>query len=167
MKTSAKPTFLAFGLVLLAGCAASGRADGPFAGFRFNVEIDGVFSGEILTISGLSSESQVTEYREGGEANTVRKLPGHHSYANVVLRRRAGTDQSWWDWRKQIVDGDTGFRRTVAISILDHAGNQMRRWNLIQAWPAAYRIVPLKSHHREVVLEEIELAVDEIVSALP
>ena len=39
----------------------------PYKGFRFRVEIDGIQQGGFAECSGLGSEIQVEEYREGNE----------------------------------------------------------------------------------------------------
>ena len=166
MKTSARLTLLVLGTPVLVGCATlDRRVDGPFGSSRFKIEITGVYSGEVLNVSELSSESQVLEYKEGGDS-VVHKMPGGTSYANIVMQRSVDKDQSWWKWRRKIVDGKTD-RRAGTIRVLDCAGNEVRRWDFFAAWPAAYRIRLLKSHHHRLIIEEMELALEKIESGSP
>ena len=53
----------------------AGRID-PYKGFRFIVEIAGIQQAGFTECSGLGSQIEVVEYREGTEPNQTRKLPG-------------------------------------------------------------------------------------------
>ena len=166
MRTSARLTLLVLGTPMLVGCATFDRRfDGPFGTSRLKVEINGVYSGEVLKVSEFSSESPVVEYKDGGDF-VVHKMPGGTSYANIVIQRCVDNDPSWWEWRKKIVDGKTD-KRAGTIRVLDRAGNEVRRWNILAAWPAAYRIRLVKSHHHKLIIEEMELAVEKIESGSP
>ena len=61
---------------------ASSRHD-PFAGFNFRVEIDGITVAAFSECRGLSSETEVVEYREGGNQR-IRKLPGITKFSNIT-----------------------------------------------------------------------------------
>src|SRR5438309_1661226 len=65
--------------------ATAQRVD-PFKNFKFLVEIDKIVQGGFLECSGFGSAVEVIEYREGGEASTVRKLPGKVSYPDINLK---------------------------------------------------------------------------------
>ena len=66
--------------------ATADRHD-PFAAFNFRVDIDGITVAGFSECSGLTTETDIIEYREGNEDITVRKLPGQKKYANIVLKR--------------------------------------------------------------------------------
>ena len=74
----------------------------PYAGFNFRVEIDGVVAGAFSECCGLSSETEVVSYREGGDFR-VRRLPGLTKYANLVLKHGITLDRSLWNWRQTVV----------------------------------------------------------------
>ena len=44
----------------------------PFAQFNFIVEIDGIASAGFTEVSGMNTESDIIEYREGNELPRVR-----------------------------------------------------------------------------------------------
>src|SRR5262249_40937314 len=106
----------------------------PWSGCHFRVEIDGIQSTEFLACSGLSSESDVIEYREGGET-TVRKLPGLTRYGRIVLKRGMTANRELWDWRQTVVNGQTE-RRNGVIVLLDDARIEVLRWRFVNGWPA-------------------------------
>ena len=49
----------------------------------------------------------MTEYREGADTATVRKLPGLRKYSNLTFKRGYTQNKELWDWRKTVVDGKT------------------------------------------------------------
>jgi phage tail-like protein len=67
--------------------ATSDRLD-PLASFNFIVDIQGMRAG-FSEIGGLSTETDIIEYREGNEDITMRKLPGKRKYANITLNQWA------------------------------------------------------------------------------
>ena len=66
--------------------AATGDRNDPYSGFNFLIEIDGVTVAGFSECSGLSTETDEIEYRNGSEDITVRKLPGLRKYTNLSLK---------------------------------------------------------------------------------
>ncbi|MHC4105205.1 MAG: phage tail protein, partial [Planctomycetota bacterium] len=58
------------------------------AGYNFLVKIDGITRAAFSECSGLSTDSEPIEYRDGSENITVRKIPGLKKYANISLKKR-------------------------------------------------------------------------------
>ena len=54
---------------------ATGQRVDPYGNFNFRVEIDGITRAAFSEVTGLDSTIESTDYREGGENTTVRKLP--------------------------------------------------------------------------------------------
>ena len=132
------------------------RADDPFGSFNFLVESDGLLQAGFSEATGLNSEQDVAEYRNGNEGNTIRKLPSLQKYANVVLKRGVGTGQDFLDWRKAVEDGAIE-RRDVSIVLLDEARVPQVRYNLANAWPCKWTGPDLKANANEVAIEAVEL----------
>ena len=129
----------------------------PYAGFNFRVEIDGIASAAFAECSGLSSETDVIEYREGADRTLgVRKIPGLTRYANVVLRRGLTANRDLWDWRQLVVDGQVS-RRTVTITLLDETAAPVMRWMLREAWIAKWEGPTFNARTSQVAIETIEL----------
>ena len=58
--------------------ATSGSRNDPLASFNFIVKIENMELG-FSEIGGLSTETDIIEYREGSEEPHMRKLPGRRS----------------------------------------------------------------------------------------
>jgi phage tail-like protein len=137
---------------------ASGTRNDPLLRFNFRVEIDGIAVAAFSEISGLSSETAVIEYREGGDpSSTTRKLPGATRHGNIVLKRGVTTNRSLWDWRKSVIDGAVQ-RRNGSIVMLDERGADAMRWNFRQAWPAKWEGPTLAAKGNDVAIETLEIA---------
>lgn len=153
--------------------AVETAAQDPFRGFKFRVLIG--TGGEQLgfqSVSGLSEETEVVEYREGTDPVTARKLPGMTSYANIVLQRGLSKSTFLLDWRKQVAhsdspasglaDGVPDFRRTVTIQLFDKgqdlASAPVKSWDVNKAWPAKLELSDLNAGSSDVVIESLELA---------
>jgi phage tail-like protein len=136
--------------------AASPRDD-PYKSFNFRVEIDGVSLAAFSEVGGLASETAVIEYRVGGEANTVRKLPGLTKYANIVLRRGITQDAELWSWRRSVIDGRVD-RRNGAIVLLDDEGNEVVRWNFLHGWICKWEGPALNASGNDIAIETIAIA---------
>jgi len=135
----------------------AGRID-PYGQFNFLVEIDGVIQAGFSEVSGLSTDTNVIEYREGNEQHgTTRKLPGLMKYSNIVLKRGYTANKALWDWRKKVIDGTTQ-RTAGAIILLDEARRPALRWNFREGWPSKWEGPGLNGKTSEVAIEMMEIA---------
>jgi len=139
----------------------TGSRNDPFGSFNFLVEIDGITVAGFSEVSGLTTESEVIEYRNGDEPTTVRKLPGLKKYANIVLKRGFTNNKELWEWRKTVLDGQTE-RRTGSIVLLGERREEVLRFNFHEAWPVKWEGPPLNAKGNEVAIETLELAVEAI-----
>jgi len=138
--------------------AAQAATTWPLVKFQFSVKIG---SDEFLfqEVTGLSSETQVIEYRVGNSAvySTV-KMPGIKKYGNVILKKGMfkGDSKLWEMYNK--IKMNTFERQTVVISLLDEANAVAMTWNLINAFPVKMSVVDLKADANEAAVETMELA---------
>lgn len=136
---------------------ANTRTD-PYGRFNFLLEIDGVVKAGFSEVSGLVSETEVIEYREGSDPpNTVRKLPGLTKYSNIVLKRGVTADTSLWSWYKNVIN-EIDARANGSIILRDKQGVEILRWNFQNAWPCKWEGPALKATSNEVAIESIEIA---------
>lgn len=140
--------------------ATGGRAD-PFASFNFLVEIDGVTVAGFSECSGLSTETDAIEYRNGSEDITVRKLPGLKKFGNITLKRGFTTSREIWDWRKKVMDGRTE-RQSGSIVLLNEARQPALRWNFREGWPRKLDGPTFNAKNNEVAIETLEIAVESL-----
>jgi len=136
---------------------ATGSRNDPFAAFNFLVEIDGVTVAGFSECTGLSTESDVIEYREGKEPITVRKLPGLDKYTNIVLKRGYTASKDLWNWRKQTIDGKTQ-RHSGSIVLQDETKKEALRWNFREGWPKKWDGPAFNAKTNEVAIEVLEIA---------
>jgi phage tail-like protein len=137
---------------------ADGKRNDPYGQFNFLIEIDGVVKGGFSEASGLTTDTNIIEYREGAEQHgTTRKLPGLMKYNNIVLKRGWTKDKSLWAWRKRVIDGKTQ-RNSGSIVLLDEARNEALRWNFREGWPSKWEGPALNAKTSEVAVETLEIA---------
>jgi phage tail-like protein len=137
---------------------ATASRDDPFAAFNFIVEIDGVTKAGFSEVSGLTTDTNVIEYREGREVfGTTRKLPGLMKYTNIVLKRGYTQDKSLWEWRKLVIDGETK-RAEGVIVLLDEGRKVALRWRFREGWPCKWEGPALNGKTSEVAIEMLEIA---------
>jgi len=128
----------------------------PYKAFNFRVEIEGM-TAAFTEVSGLESEVEAIDYREGGEENRVRKLPGLRKYSHIVLKRGLTADADLWNWHKQVLDGNIR-RRNGSVILLDDSGQEQVRWNFFNSWPCKYIGPTLNAKSADVAIETLELA---------
>ena len=137
--------------------AAPGQRVDPYGGFNFLVEIDGIAQAAFHEVSGLDSTIDVIEHREGGDNTTPRKLPGLTKHANIVLRWGLTDSDELYRWHRDAVRG-TIDRKSGSIVLLDRQGQEMVRWNFVQAWPSKWTGPTFNAEGTDVAIEALELA---------
>ena len=128
----------------------------PLRNFRFRLEINGIQQAGFNEVTGLDISVDPIDYREGNEPTHVRKLPGLTKYGNVTLKWGITDSTELYDWHRAIVDGNIQ-RKNVAIILIDEAGNDRARFELVEVWPSKYETSGLKAQGNGVVIEMLEL----------
>jgi phage tail-like protein len=142
--------------------AETGSRNDPYSAFNFLVEIDGVTVAGFSECSGLTTETDVIEYRNGDEAITVRKLPGLKKYTNISLKRGFTDSKELWDWRKKVMEGKTE-RQSGSIVLLNEARDEeVLRWNFLEGWPSKWEGPTFNAKNNEVAIETLEIAVESL-----
>ena len=136
----------------------SGDRDDPFTSFNFIVDIQGMRAG-FSEIGGLSTETNIIEYREGNEDITMRKLPGQRKYANINLKRGFTQSKDLWEWRKKVIQGQTQ-RLPGSITMLDEGRQPVIVWKFYEAWPSKWAGPAFNAKNNDIAIEELELAVE-------
>lgn len=139
------------------GTTATNAPQWPLPAFYFQVSF-GTRKVSFKEISGLDTEAQVIEYRNGDSPDfSTMKMPGLKKSTNVILKKGVfKSDNKLFEWFNQI-KLNTVPRETVTISLLDEAQQPTMVWTLNNAWPAKVTGVVLKSDGNEVAVEGIEL----------
>lgn len=132
----------------------------PYLQINFVIEIEGKKAG-FAECSGLTTDTDVVEYREGTDPHYVRKLPGLRKVTNIVLKRGFTQDKSLYDWRKTVLDGKTE-RKNGSIVLRDEAGKDVLRWNFFEGWPVKWEGPALNAETNEVAIETLEIALERL-----
>ena len=117
----------------------------PLTTFQFALKIDTLATGQTTaffkSVSGIGSETEVVEFREGGSSGTIRKLVGPTKWSNIVLKRGFTGDTTLLRWRMQIERGQADQARMDAtLILLDKSNVEVSRWTLTNAWPSKLTI---------------------------
>jgi phage tail-like protein len=137
--------------------AQTGKRDDPYQQYNFLIEIDGVARAGFTECSGLTTDTDAIDYREGADRTlNVRKLSGLRKYTNIVLKRGYTRDKSLWDWRKKVINGFTE-RRSADIILLDEARNEVLRWRVREVWISKWDSGPFNAKTNDVAIETIEM----------
>ena len=137
----------------------------PYRAYNFKLVIQGVTEGHFTECTGLSVEVKVIKYREAGNSQVVRCVPGPVQYGDVTLRYGLTNSRELWEWMQTVVEGKVQ-RKNASILMLNSDGIQeVMRWNLIDAWPSAWRGAPLDALNREVAIESLSLVFETLERA--
>jgi phage tail-like protein len=142
--------------------AATGQRDDPYSAFNFVLQIDNVEVAGFSECSGLTTETDVVEYRNGNEETFVRKLPGLRKYTNIVLKRGYTQSRDLWNWRKTVLDGATE-RQGGSIVLLDEKRQPALKWTFTEGWPSKWEGPALNAKNSEVAIESLEIAVETLI----
>lgn len=138
---------------------ATTRSDDPLASYNFIVDIQGIKAG-FSEVGGLSTETDIVEYRNGDEEPTVRKLPGKRKYANISLKRGfTPNGKDLWQWRLSVINGKTQ-RYSGTITLLDEGRKEAMVWKFYEAWPSKWAGPAFNAKNNDVAIEEMDLAVE-------
>jgi len=138
-----------------------------YGAYNFLLEIQNsdldtkVVVGGFKTVSGMDSETEVVEFKQGND-RVVRKKPGRTTYANISLERGFTATDDLWQWRKNIEDGNID-RRSGSVIVLDNDGaTEVARYNFYEAWPCKWNVPDMDSDSTAMAIEKIEIAVEKV-----
>jgi phage tail-like protein len=144
-------------VMAIADRSARDARDDPFVAFRFRVEIDSLQVSGFSEATGLSIETDVQKFREGGFNLHERQLAGPGRFpSNLVLKRGLADADALWSWYRDIMEGRIT-RKRVAIVLMNAAGEEKWRWVFRQACPVKWIGPELRAGRTEIAFEAIEM----------
>lgn len=121
-----------------------------------NMQIGGVNVGGFSEVTGLSTDSNVVEYREGADQTTPHKIIGASKATDVTLKRGVLPDSSLYDWYKSKVV------KTVVLKVTP-SGGPPQSFHLHDCTPVKYTGPPLHGKGSgAVAIEELVLSCEYI-----
>lgn len=133
----------------------------PYKNFRFLVEIDGIVQAGFTDCSGFGSNVEVIEYREGGDAASVRKLPGKTSYPDLTLKWGITNSRELYDWHLAAVNGQIQ-RKNGSIILQDDTGQERLRWNFFSAWPSKWDGPDFSAKGNDVAIDTLTVSCERV-----
>jgi phage tail-like protein len=133
----------------------------PLAGYHFFLEIDGITKAIFREASGITSESQVIEYKEADKKGTtvIKKVPGVLKWGDITLKRGVTDLMELWDWRKMVEDGQVvKARKNGSIVLYNQANEEIARWNFENGWPTKISGPQLNANNNDIAMEELTIA---------
>lgn len=124
---------------------------------RFYVFIDGVANAVFTEVSGLQVETEVLEYAEGGNNGFVHRLPGRTRVGNITLKRGLIGKSEFLTWLREMNNNNIQ-KRNVSLVMYDMAGNEIVRWDFLDAYPVRWIGPQFDAKANSVAIETIELA---------
>jgi len=70
----------------------------PYRNFKFKVKWDGKYVAGLSKCTALKKTTEPTDWREGGDPSTSRKLPGKTSYEAITLDAGVTHDTAFEEW---------------------------------------------------------------------
>jgi phage tail-like protein len=136
--------------------AETARRPDPIRVFRFEVLVPGLATAAFSECSGLSIQTEVREYAEGGLNTHMQTFPGRAMQGRLVLKRGI-VDRAFYDWFWDLVQG-TIVRRSGSIMVLDERGAApAAEWRFRDAFPAKWTGPDLNASQSNVAVETVEL----------
>ena len=128
----------------------------PFHVFRYVVEIESLIVGGFSRIKGITRETKIETYREGGVNDYEHKLASLTSYGNLTLERGLVLT-TLWDWHEEVVAGNIT-RRKISIGLRDKSDQTAWLWQVDGAYPVKWSVSDLDAASSQVAVESIEFA---------
>lgn len=126
----------------------------PFRAFRFRVEIDALDRGGFQSASGLSRETKIDPYREGGINDFEHQHVTQTTYPPLTLKRGL-VDTALWDWHQDVIAGSIE-RKTISVILLNEAGKEAWRWICAGAFPSKWTGAELDAQQNTLATEAVE-----------
>ena len=130
----------------------------PLPNFHFLVLVGDLEIG-FCEVSGLTSESEVVERREG-DPREVQKSIGALHYDTLVLRRALTRSKDLYLWRQAIIDGKEDRRPVEILQLPTPRAKPVNRWRFKDCWPCRWSGPEFDSQFGGLAFEEIELCYD-------
>jgi phage tail-like protein len=152
------------------------RANDPILTYRFVLELGFVQVAGFSECTGLSLETKIFEYKEGGRNASPLKFPDSGAVGNITLKHGivpGPNVNTLLAWHLDVMRGEFDERQNpnrrkpspdfdidkrCAIVLQDEAGTEVRRWKLVRAFPSKWIGPEMKAAASDIAIETLELA---------
>jgi phage tail-like protein len=125
----------------------------PYKTFKFRVLWEGSTApvAGVSKVGALKKTTEVVEFREGNNPNTVLKSPGQTKYEPITLERGVTLDGDFDEWASKVWNIGTSFgaetslksfRRNITIEVYNEAGQLALAYEVYRCWVSEYQALP-------------------------
>lgn len=122
--------------------------------YTFVLEVVGKTLGNFATVEGLEASIEIFEYREGGNNETIHRLPGAVTYPNLRLSGGMMTP-ALANWFRET---RLGAARQEIVLTLSADGEKVRAWAFADAFPVRWVGPTLDATSGRIGTEVVEIA---------
>jgi phage tail-like protein len=138
------------------GSLAMNLATGDFGSILSSIDAS------FQEVSGIESQFDVEEVREGGENRFVHRLPRYTKYSNLVLKRGVVTKLSFLaEWFGLTIGASLSLPivpMNVLVMLLNNEGWPAIAWFFANAYPVRWEIAPMDSMDNKILTEKLEFS---------
>ncbi len=143
---------------------ATGERQDPYLNYKFKVEIDGIITAAFSEVTIPDVSTEATEYREGTDPPTPRKLSGLIKYGNITLKKGITDSLELYNWWKLVETGGASkARKNLSLILVDEEDTDKAQWDIIQAWPSKYDSSDFSAKGNEVMVETLEIVHEGVI----
>lgn len=149
----------------------------PLTNMNFLVTFGENLTAAFTEVSGVEATVEEIEFRQGNSTSLAPvKIPGLIKHGSVTMKMGYTTDNQLINWIYNCIkEQRTGFaRKDVTIELIDIRTESPAQpvqtdaarpaWKLKNAWVTKYSAPDLNASGKEVAIESIELAYEELVT---
>lgn len=137
----------------------------PYRNFKFKIKWDNQYVAGLSKCSALKKTTESTDWREGGDPSSSRKLPGKTSYEAITLEAGVTHDTAFEEWANSVnnFQGDAdmslkNFRKDITIDVFNLQGKKALSYLVHRCWVSEYQALPeLDASGNAVMIQTIKL----------
>ncbi len=132
----------------------------PLVSAWYGVEFQGQVQGAFRECTGLGSNNEVVDYKASGPKGeyVMKKVPGRMTWNPITLKRGITDAMDMWKWRKVVEQGKIDeARKNGSIVMFNQQGQEIARWNFVNAWPSKITGPAANANANEIAIEEMEI----------
>ena len=139
----------------------------PYRAFKFRVKWDGRYVAGVSKCGALKKTTEVTDWRDGGDPSSSRKLPGKTSFEPITLESGLTHDTEFEKWANKVWNYGSGlgmevslkdFRKDIIIEMYNEAGQLVTAYRVYRCWVSEYQALPeLDASANAVAIQSITL----------
>lgn len=126
----------------------------------------GALIGGFSECTGLETQLEVEDFKEGGLNDRVRKFPTRVTWSNIVLKSGIGFFDTLWNWHAAYMQGK-GKRRDGIIVLENDLHIPLKMWQFTRGLPIRYAGPAFNAKSSEVAIESIEIVHEGITLTSP